>query len=74
MKLNIHSPENLKMRSLKAWLYGSILVAQMFTALAAPSMENFPHNADSKSSPKSNDPFTNKAKGLETQVKSEINE
>jgi len=28
------------MRSSKAWLYGTILVAQVFTALAAPSMAN----------------------------------
>ena len=34
----------------------------------------FPHNADGKSSPKSNDPFANEAKGSETQVKGEIDE
>ena len=58
----------------KTLLYGTILVAQMFTALAAPSMANPPHNAEGKSSPKSSDPFANEAKGSETQVLGEIDE
>jgi len=62
------------MRSSKALLYSTILVARMFTALAAPSITNSSHNADGKSSPKSNNPFANKAKGSETQIKDEINE
>jgi len=62
------------MHSSKALLHGTILVAQMFTALAAPSMANPPHDADGKSSPKSNEPFANEAKGSETQVKGEIDE
>jgi len=71
---NIYFPENHKMHSPKALLYGTILVAQMFTALAAPSMTNPPHDAEGKSSPKSDDPFANEAKGSETQVKGEIDE
>jgi hypothetical protein len=62
------------MRSSKALLYGTILVGRMFTALAAPSMANSPHDADGKSSPKSNDPFADEAKGSEIQVKGEIDE
>ncbi len=62
------------MRSSKALLYGTILVARMFTALAAPSMAYSPHDADSNSSRKSNDPFANETKGSETQVKGEIDE
>ena len=62
------------MHSSKALLYGTILVAQMFTALAAPSTANPPHNAEGKSSPKSNDLFANEAKGSDTQVESEIDE
>ncbi len=62
------------MRSSKALLYGTILVTRIFTALAAPSMANSPHDADGKSSPKSNNPFTNEAKGSETQVKGQIDE
>jgi len=38
----------------------------MFTALVAPSIVNSLHDIDSNSSLKSNNPFTNKAKGLET--------
>lgn len=71
---NVYFPEKLKMHSSKALLYGTILAAQMFTALAAPSMANPPHDAEGKSSPKSNDPFANEAKGSETQVKGEIDE
>lgn len=62
------------MHSSKALLYGTILVAQTFTALAAPSTANPPHHAEGKSNPKSNDPFANEAKGSETRVKSEIDE
>jgi len=36
---NIYFPENHKMYSPKVLLYGTILVAQMFTALAAPSID-----------------------------------
>lgn len=62
------------MHSSKTLLYGTILVAHMFTALAAPSMANPLHDAEGKSSPKSNDPFANEAKGSEIQVKGEIDE
>ena len=73
-KFNVYFPKNLKMHSSKALLCGTIFVAQMFTALAAPSMANPPHDAEGKSSPKSKDPFANEAKGSETQVKGEIDE
>ena len=62
------------MHSSKALLYGTILVAQMLTALAAPSMANPPHDTAGKSSPKSKNPFANEAKGSEIQVKGEIDE
>ena len=53
------------MHSSKTLLYSTILVAYMFTALAAPSIANPLHDAEGKSSPKSNNPFANKAKGSE---------
>ena len=62
------------MHSSTELLYGTILVAQMFTALATLSMANPPHHAEGKSNPKSNDPFANEAKGSETRVKSKIDE
>jgi len=71
---NIYFPENHKMHSLKVLLYGTILVAQMFTALAAPSIANPLSGAEGKSSPKSVNPLANGAKGLETQVKGKIDE
>ncbi len=46
----------------------------MFTALAASSKAISPHDAEGKSRPKSDDPFANGVKGLETQVEGEINE
>ncbi len=70
---NIYFPKNHKMHSPKVLLYGTILVAQMFTALAAPSMANPQPDTEGKSSPKVN-PLANGAKGLETQVKDEIDE
>ena len=57
-----------------ALLYGTILVAQTFTALATSSTANPPHHAEGKSNPKSNDPFANEAKSSETRVKSKIDE
>lgn len=62
------------MHSPKVLLYGTILVAQIFTALAAPSIANPPPNAEGKSSPKSVNSFANGAKGLKTQVKGKIDE
>ncbi len=62
------------MYSLKVLLYGTILVTQMFTALAAPSIANPPPDAEGKSSPKSVNSLANGAKGLKTQVKGKINE
>lgn len=60
------------MYSLKALLYATLLVTKVFTALAAPSITNPPHDADGKGSPKSKEPVANEAKGSETQVKGEI--
>ena len=71
---NIYFPENHNMHSPKVLLYGTLVVAQMFTALAAPSMANPPPDAEGKSSPKSVNPLANGAKGLETQVKGKIDE
>jgi len=73
-KFNIDFPKNLKMHSSKALLYDTILVAQIFIALVALNMANPSHDAKGKSSPKSNGPFANEAKGSETQVKGEIDE
>ena len=60
------------MHSLKAVFYNAILVAQMFTALAAPSLASPPDDVEGKSNPKSADPLANGPKGLETQIKGEI--
>ncbi len=54
------------MYSLKALLYATLLVAKVFTALAAPSIINPLHDADSKGSLKSKEPVANEAKGSET--------
>lgn len=62
------------MHSPKALLYDTILIAQMFTTLAASSMANPPYDAEGKSSSKSVNSFANEAKGLEPLVKNEINE
>ncbi len=45
----------------------------MFTALAASSKAISSHNAEGKSRPKSDNPFANEVKDLETQVESKIN-
>ena len=71
---NVDFPENRIMYSTKVLLNGTILIAQIFTALAAPSMARAPHDAEGESNPKRDDSFADEPKGLETQVKSEIDE
>ncbi len=62
------------MHFLQTLLYGAILIAQVYTALAAPNMADSPHGAEGKGNPKSGNSFANEAKGSEAQVKSKIDE
>jgi len=60
------------MYATKALLYSIIVIAQIFTALAAPDVAKFPHDTGGGSSPKSDDSFANEHKDLKVQVKGEI--
>ena len=62
------------MYSTKVLLNGTIVIAQIFTALAAPSVARTPHDAEGESNPKSDGSFANGPKGLETQVKGKTDE